>query len=100
MRPDRHLAGSAVAPFDPSGAKLQDNMRSAFHMACRQGCCERLKLCDPEVHRRIGEGAPLVSADFAIPYPPGFPIVVPGRVIEAVTIESMRKLDVYVPEEF
>ena len=29
-----------------------------------------------------------------IPYPPGFPIMVPGQVIEADTIEFMRKLDV------
>jgi arginine decarboxylase len=35
-----------------------------------------------------------VSAHFVIPYPPGFPIMVPGQVIEADTIEFMRKLDV------
>mgnify|MGYP003519884589 CR=1 FL=1 len=35
-----------------------------------------------------------MSANFVIPYPPGFPIMVPGQVIEADTIEFMRKLDV------
>ena len=39
-------------------------------------------------------GPPLVSAHFVIPYPPGFPIMVPGQVIAADTIEFMRKLDV------
>ena len=39
-------------------------------------------------------GPPLVSANFVIPYPPGFPIMVPGQVIKADTIEFMRKLDV------
>ena len=29
-----------------------------------------------------------------IPYPPGFPIMVPGQVIKPDTIEFMRKLDV------
>jgi len=29
-----------------------------------------------------------------IPYPPGFPIMVPGQVIDRETIEFMRKLDV------
>ena len=29
-----------------------------------------------------------------IPYPPGFPIMVPGQVITAETIDFMRKLDV------
>ena len=40
------------------------------------------------------DGPPLVSANFVIPYPPGFPIMVPGQVITADTIEFMRKLDV------
>jgi arginine decarboxylase len=35
-----------------------------------------------------------VSANFVIPYPPGFPIMVPGQVIKPDTIEFMRKLDV------
>ena len=36
----------------------------------------------------------MVSANFVIPYPPGFPIMVPGQVITPETIEFMRKLDV------
>jgi arginine decarboxylase len=35
-----------------------------------------------------------VSANFVIPYPPGFPIMVPGQVITRETIDFMRKLDV------
>ncbi len=35
-----------------------------------------------------------MSANFVIPYPPGFPIMVPGQVIDAETIGFMRKLDV------
>jgi len=34
------------------------------------------------------------SANFVIPYPPGFPIMVPGQVITAGTITFMRKLAV------
>ena len=36
----------------------------------------------------------VVSAKFVIPYPPGFPIMVPGQVITKETIDFMRKLDV------
>ena len=79
---------------DPSGRTLEGDMRSAFYMAYREEYCEHLKLAAPEVDRRIKEGPPLVSANFVIPYPPGFPIMVPGQVIEADTIEFMRKLDV------
>ena len=39
-------------------------------------------------------GPPLVSANFVIPYPPGFPIMVPGQVVKSDTITFMRKLDV------
>ena len=49
---------------------------------------------DPEIDRRLKEGPDLVSANFVIPYPPGFPIMVPGQVITQETIDFMRKLDV------
>jgi len=44
--------------------------------------------------QRLEHGPGLVSAKFVIPDPPGFPIMVPGQVITADTIEFMRKLDV------
>jgi arginine decarboxylase len=51
-------------------------------------------MSSPEIDKRIKDGPELVSATFVIPYPPGFPIMVPGQVITAETIEFMRKLDV------
>ena len=51
-------------------------------------------LRDPEIDRRLKNGPDLVSANFVIPYPPGFPIMVPGQVITQETIDFMRKLDV------
>jgi arginine decarboxylase len=51
-------------------------------------------LMDPKIDERLKSGPELVSANFVIPYPPGFPIMVPGQVIEADTIGYMRKLDV------
>ena len=56
--------------------------------------CEYIRLADPEIDRRLKEGPDLVSANFVIPYPPGFPIMVPGQVITQETIDFMRKLDV------
>jgi arginine decarboxylase len=43
---------------------------------------------------RLAKGPELVSAKFVIPYPPGFPIMVPGQVITKEIITFMRKLDV------
>ena len=69
-------------------------MRSAFFGAYREQQCEHLKLFSPEIDKRLKDGPELVSANFVIPYPPGFPIMVPGQVIDRGTIEFMRKLDV------
>jgi arginine decarboxylase len=79
---------------DPAGGTSEGDMRSAFYMAFDEEGCEHLALSSPEIDRRIKEGPPLVSANFVIPYPPGFPIMVPGQVILQDTIDFMRKLDV------
>lgn len=79
---------------DPSSITSEGDMRSAFFSAYRQEQCEHLKLSSPEIDKRLKDGPALVSANFVIPYPPGFPIMVPGQVIDAQTIEFMRKLDV------
>jgi len=47
-----------------------------------------------EMDDRLKNGPELVSAKFVIPYPPGFPILVPGQVVTQETITFMRKLDV------
>ena len=39
-------------------------------------------------------GDPVVSASFIIPYPPGFPILVPGQEISDEILDFMRALDV------
>jgi arginine decarboxylase len=44
--------------------------------------------------QRLKKGPEVIAADFVIPYPPGFPIMVPGQVVTTDTIEFMRKLDV------
>jgi arginine decarboxylase len=79
---------------NPSSKTSEGDMRSAFFAAYREDQCEHLKLFSPEIDKRLKEGPELVSANFVIPYPPGFPIMVPGQVISAETIEFMRKLDV------
>jgi arginine decarboxylase len=44
--------------------------------------------------KRLKDGPEMISANFVIPYPPGFPILVPGQVVTQETIDFMRKLDV------
>jgi len=72
----------------------EGDIRSGFFAAYDAAGCEYLRLNDPEIDRRLKNGPELVSANFVIPYPPGFPIMVPGQVITQETIDFMRKLDV------
>jgi arginine decarboxylase len=86
--------------FHPSfrgdaGTKTNEgDIRAGFYAAYDAAGCEYLRLTDPEIDRRLKAGPELVSANFVIPYPPGFPIMVPGQVITQETIDFMRKLDV------
>jgi arginine decarboxylase len=72
----------------------EGDIRSGFYAAYDAAGCEHIRLNDPEIDRRLKDGPDLVSANFVIPYPPGFPIMVPGQVITRETIDFMRKLDV------
>ncbi|XP_026190274.1 uncharacterized protein LOC34617332 [Cyclospora cayetanensis] len=47
-----------------------------------------------EALKLINEGITLVGSTFIIPYPPGFPISVPGQVLSAAIVEFMIKIDV------
>jgi arginine decarboxylase len=79
---------------NPKGASNEGHMRPAFFMAYDEANCEFIKLASNEIDKRLKNGPPMVSANFVIPYPPGFPIMVPGQVITEETITFMRKLDV------
>jgi arginine decarboxylase len=72
----------------------EGNMRGGFYAAYDAEGCEYIRLRDPQIDRRLKDGPDLVSANFVIPYPPGFPILVPGQVITKEAIDFMRKLDV------
>jgi arginine decarboxylase len=79
---------------NPASVTLEGDMRSAFFAAYDEDECEYLPLMDPRIDERLANGPEMVSANFVIPYPPGFPIMVPGQVIDRSTIGFMRKLDV------
>lgn len=76
-----------ASPGVPGG-----NIREAFFLAYEEDYCEYilLKDCLKEMER----GKELVSTSFVIPYPPGFPILVPGQVVSEEIIKFMIALDV------
>jgi arginine decarboxylase len=79
---------------DPSSATPEGHIREAFFMSYDPENCEHLALGSKELDRRLERGPELVSANFVIPYPPGFPIMVPGQVITREIVAFMRRLDV------
>jgi arginine decarboxylase len=82
--------------FRPSNASLtpEGDIRKAFFMAYDDDNCEYVDLETPGLEEDIDNGLELVAASFLIPYPPGFPILVPGQVISTAIISFMKKLDV------
>lgn len=78
---------------NPASKTNEGDMRTPFFLAYDEANCTHVKLNSPEIDGLVARGE-AVSANFVIPYPPGFPIMVPGQVITPETIEFMRKLDV------
>jgi arginine decarboxylase len=79
---------------DPKSATQEGHMREAYYLAYDAANIEHVKLNSKEIDERLSKGPELVSAKFVIPYPPGFPIAVPGQVVTKEIITFMRKLDV------
>lgn len=77
-----------TGPETPEG-----DIRTAFFLAYNEDNCDYLDL-DDVLMSRLEAGEELVSASFIIPYPPGFPILVPGQVISPEILKFMRALDV------
>lgn len=81
-----HQSFQAV-PGVPGG-----NIRAAFFLAYNEENYEYMPLkdCLPAMaNNRI-----LVASSFIIPYPPGFPVLVPGQVVSKEIIEFLNALDV------
>jgi len=78
---------------DTTGKVGEGDSRSAFFLAYDEEKWEFIRL-DGEIQTAMDAGRQVVSASFIIPYPPGFPILVPGQVASREIIEFLTKLDV------
>lgn len=70
----------------------EGDMRRAFFLAYDEEECEYFTF--NQLKARVHSGIEIVSSMFVIPYPPGFPILVPGQVISNEILEFMEALDV------
>jgi hypothetical protein len=67
------------------------DLRAAYFLAYVPEACEYLP--PEELAARVSQGREVVSAMFVTPYPPGFPILVPGQVVTADILAFMSALD-------
>jgi arginine decarboxylase len=79
---------------DPDGSTPEGRIRDAFFAAYDEANCDYMELAGSKIDKLIESGIDVVSASFVIPYPPGFPILVPGQVISREILDFMRALDV------
>jgi arginine decarboxylase len=79
---------------NPEGTTLEGHMRTGYFEAYIPEDCDHIAINGEEMNDRLQNGPEVVSANFVIPYPPGFPIMVPGQVVTRGIIDFMLKLDV------
>jgi arginine decarboxylase len=81
--------------FDPSFRPVEQtpegDMRAAVYATYEKNDREYIPL--DEARSLTDAGRDLVSATFVVPYPPGFPILVPGQVISAEILNFLMRLD-------
>lgn len=78
--------------FRPEAATAFGDVRSAFYAGYEAADREHLLL--GEAGRRLAEGKTLVSTTFVVPYPPGFPVLVPGQRVSKEILYFLAELDV------
>ncbi|EDQ06429.1 Inducible lysine decarboxylase [Sulfitobacter indolifex] len=71
----------------------EGDIRTPFFLAYDEKNCDYLDL-NGTLQEAMDAGETVVSASFIIPYPPGFPILVPGQVVSQEILAFMRALDV------
>ncbi|MGK5682339.1 aminotransferase class I/II-fold pyridoxal phosphate-dependent enzyme [Actinoplanes sp. URMC 104] len=74
-------------PESPAG-----DMRSAYYASYEEADREHVDLATAS--EMLAKGDSLVSTTFVVPYPPGFPILVPGQLISGEILEFIAQLDV------
>ncbi|WP_209425540.1 aminotransferase class I/II-fold pyridoxal phosphate-dependent enzyme [Pararhodobacter sp. SW119] len=79
--------------FRADQVTAEGDIRSAFFLAYDEDNCDYLDLTGA-LRTALESGREVVSASFIIPYPPGFPILVPGQVVSREILAFMLALDV------
>lgn len=83
---------SSFAARYATDEKLPDgDLRAAFFRGQRRGNIEYV--LGDDLRARVDAGEKPISAGFVTPYPPGFPVLVPGQVVSPEVLAFMKVLD-------
>ena len=69
----------------------EGDVRRAFYLSYDDTNCEYLS--GTEIEEKLEAGNQVVSATFVTPYPPGFPVLVPGQLFSRQILTFVRDLD-------
>lgn len=75
------------------GGTPEGDLRAAYFSGRNDESCVFLRL-DGSVQTALESSNEVVSAGFVTPYPPGFPVLVPGQVISQEILDYLKALDV------
>ncbi|OBI50824.1 aminotransferase class I/II-fold pyridoxal phosphate-dependent enzyme [Mycobacterium sp. E787] len=87
------FSGFHPAFLDHGGSEPtpEGDVRRAFYLSYDDTNCEYLM--GEQIMERLDAGTDVVSATYVTPYPPGFPVLVPGQVFSREILQFMRDLD-------
>lgn len=89
--PDFSGFHSAFRDLTTAEATPEGDVRRAFYLSYDDAHCEYLS--GEEIDDKLDAGIDVVSATFVTPYPPGFPVLVPGQVFSRQILTFIRNLD-------
>jgi len=69
----------------------EGDVRRAFYLSYHDNYCEYLT--QSEAEQRVENGDLVVSTNYVTPYPPGYPVLVPGQTFSKEILSFMRSLD-------
>jgi arginine decarboxylase len=75
----------------PDQGTPEGDVRRAFYLSYNDAYCEYLT--PEEAEQRVENGEQVVSTTYVTPYPPGYPVLVPGQVFSPQILAFMRSLD-------
>ncbi|EUD64819.1 lysine decarboxylase [Plasmodium inui San Antonio 1] len=70
----------------------EGDLRMAFYLAYEEDYVEYILMAD--LKERVRQSELIVSASFIIPYPPGFPVLVPGQLVSQEIVDYLSGLSV------